>query len=99
MTTLIFLQAAFQHTVPVKQGQQIAFQNPHAPAFPGLVNRKGLSRLLAIIELGQNELADPGHQRARRVSIILRGQWLPAHGRKKIADEHRCLLTDCRTCF
>ena len=63
--------------MPIEQGQQITFQNPHAPAFLRLIKWEGLGRLLLIVKLGENQFADARHEWTRCVSIILGGKRLP----------------------
>jgi serine/threonine protein kinase len=70
-----------QHAVPVELGQAVGLERVHRVALLRS-GRTGSSRRAAVVvELGQDELAVAGHQRARRVAVVAGRRLRPSRGR------------------
>lgn len=88
------LHAAFEHAVPVHEGKQVAFEDPHAPAFTGLIDREGLIGLFAIIEFGKDQSADSGDEWAGGIAVVLRSKRLVLDGGEEVFHDDRSLFAN-----
>ncbi|MCB0182280.1 MAG: hypothetical protein KDI62_28915, partial [Anaerolineae bacterium] len=59
-----------QHAMPINAGQAVGFQGVHAVPLFRLVEGEGFLRNLVVVELGQDQAAVAGDQRAGGVAVV-----------------------------
>ena len=88
------LEPAPQHAVPVEPWQHLGFQQPHAIAFLGLIERKAFGWLAVIVELGKHHSVVAGDHRTGRIAVVA-GRERPAlHRRQQVCHQLRGLLAN-----